>query len=48
VHYVLTIGDQELESGIAKLKDMNEGTETAVAIDPQAIINVIRQDGNKA
>ena len=35
--YVLTLGDQELEQGSAKLKHMEDGTEFAVALTAEAV-----------
>ncbi len=37
VPHVLTIGDSEIEQGIAKLKDMNKSEEQEVRIDAEAI-----------
>lgn len=40
-HYILTIGDNELEAGEAKLKDLTDGSERVVKLDAQAIAELL-------
>ncbi len=42
--YTIVLGDSEIESGIAKLKQMESGNETEIALDISSIIQAIRSD----
>lgn len=41
--YLLVIGENELSTNLAKIKDMNSGNETEISLDTQDILKIIKQ-----
>ena len=41
--YLLVIGENELNTNLAKIKDMNSGNETEISLDTQDILKIIKQ-----